>query len=61
MNGVKEGRGTFFFANGKIFRGRWSKGVKHGPGEFKLNNQIIKGIWKFGELETAIDENEYQD
>ena len=48
MKGLKHGRGTFFFANGKIFRGTWLKGLKHGTGELKINNQVIKGIWKQG-------------
>lgn len=37
------------------------KGLKHGAGELKINNQIIKGVWKQGELETAIDDNDTPD
>jgi hypothetical protein len=25
-NGMKDGKGTFFFSNGKIFKGRWKNG-----------------------------------
>jgi hypothetical protein len=32
MKGLKHGRGIFFFANGKIFRGTWINGLKHGAG-----------------------------
>ena len=58
FNGLKHRKGVFFFANGKIFRGRWKNGQKHGERELKLGNQIIKGVWRDGELENAMDQFE---
>jgi hypothetical protein len=29
---MKHGKGTFFFGSGKIFKGNWKNGQKHGEG-----------------------------
>ncbi len=48
FNGLKHGKGVFYFANGKIFKGEWKNGQKNGNGELKIGEQVIKGIWNNG-------------
>lgn len=50
MNGLKEGSGVFYFSNGRVFKGTWSKGKKHGVGQLQIDGEIIKGYWVNGEL-----------
>ncbi len=50
MNGLKHGKGIFYFANGKVFKGTWNFGKKHGYGQLQIEGEIIKGFWNNGEL-----------
>ena len=47
----KDGFGTFYWNDGKIFKGNWKNGQKHGEGEVYFPDQKIwkKGLWKYGE------------
>jgi len=48
--GLPNGKGTYSWANGFIFRGEWSKGVKEGKGELVYitarGDSVVTGIWQ---------------
>jgi len=49
------GFGRMEWANGKIYYGKWERGVQNGEGELILRNGIKKiGVWKHGKLNNLI-------
>ena len=50
MNDKREGKGSFFWKDGRIYDGQWKDGKQHGKGLFiKHEGQLAKvGIWENG-------------
>lgn len=49
--GKKSGTGTFYYANGDVFRGEFENDAPHGEGEFSFaNGGAVHGVWKRGRL-----------
>ena len=49
--GKKSGSGTFYYANGDVFRGQFEDDAPHGEGEFVFaNGGSVQGVWKRGRL-----------
>ena len=48
LDGVYDGRGTYFWKNGNIkFTGNWKNNMRHGKGKIYENNSLIfNGVWK---------------
>ena len=48
MKGLPDGKGTYTWADGSIYRGEWQKGLRHGEGEMIYTGTGIteKGYWK---------------
>jgi len=44
--GLPQGIGTYTWADGSIFEGHWSKGMKDGGGKMITNDSTYTGIWK---------------
>ena len=43
--------GTYIYANGDKYVGKWKKGFRHGKGIFTYaNGEIEEGIWKKNKL-----------
>jgi hypothetical protein len=48
---LKYGQGTFTFADGEKYVGRFKNGKYHGQGTFTYTNgSVDKGIWENGKL-----------
>ena len=46
---MKQGEGTFIWANGTMYEGEWLAGKQHGKGVFMNKNKDYKsGIWENG-------------
>ena len=46
-NGVREGKGIYFYSDGSRYEGKWKKGVKEGTGTyFYANGNRYEGEWK---------------
>ena len=49
--GKKSGRGSFYYANGDVFRGVFDDDAPHGEGEFVFaSGDTVTGVWKRGLL-----------
>ena len=57
-DGLKEGIGLYFF-DGGCYHGSFSKGMFHGFGTIKKENQEFKGRWRFGKLLQLDCQNEF--
>jgi hypothetical protein len=44
--GVKDGQGTYTWADGSIYTGAWKYGVREGQGTYKgADGTIYEGLW----------------
>ena len=47
VNGKREGKGTYFFADGDVYEGEWKDGKKEGKGTYYFKDgDIYEGYWK---------------
>ncbi len=44
--GLPHGSGTYTWANGDYYTGRWKYGLKDGEGKLVSGDSIVEGIWK---------------
>ncbi len=44
------GKGTYYFADGGVYKGDWTKGKMHGNGRFTFEKDWVDGIWNQGKL-----------
>jgi len=54
--GVYEGQGTMFYANGDIYTGDWAAGLKHGAGcyLYKATGARLQGTWVENVLASGV-------
>jgi hypothetical protein len=45
-NGLPDGIGTYAWADGSSYEGRWNKGMKDGGGKMVTKDSTYSGIWK---------------
>ena len=41
VNGLRHGRGIFYYANGAKYDGQWVNNMKHGEGMFVFKNGMV--------------------
>lgn len=47
VNGVKEGKGTFWYPDGSKYEGEWKSGIRNGMGKYTYpNGDWYDGSWK---------------
>ena len=49
MNGIREGNGTYWYADGRQWTGEWENDLQNGFGCYILpSGETIKGVWSQG-------------
>jgi len=46
MNGMPDGRGTYWWASGIYYKGEWKDGLREGKGKMVYKDSIVDGYWK---------------
>ena len=48
VTGEQNGDGTYYYANGDVFKGVWKNSKKHGNGMFTSGNKSYEEVWDMG-------------